>query len=125
MCVSVRARAYCVLEVKLGVNKGQVPNFSAPLKMTISQPRRGLSEVCKGLEPSSRPVLCDRTTIRNSIPPQPQFESIRKLLVLTKLELFLGGDSFTKVVIHDPWNTVTCQSEGQVRSRAFYFGDIY
>ena len=125
MCVSVRARAYCVLEVKLGVNKGQVPNFSAPLKMTISQPRRGLSEVCKGLEPSSSPVLCDRTTIRNSIPPQPQFEIIRKLLVLKKLELFLGGDSFTKVVKHDPWNTVASLSEGQVGSRAFYFGDIY
>ena len=92
VCVRARMRAH-------EVNRGQVPNFSAPLKMTISQPRRGLSEVCKGLEPSSSPVLCDRTTIRNSIPPQPQFEIIRKLLVLKKLELFLGGDSFTKVTM--------------------------
>ena len=125
MSLGVCARAHSALEVKFGVNKGQVPIFSAPLKMTISQPRRGLSEVCKGLEPFSRPVLFDRTTIRNFIPPQPQFESIRKLLVLTKLELFLGGDSFTKVVIHDPWNTVASLSEGQIGSRAFYFGDIY
>ena len=34
----------CVLEVKLGVNKGQVPNFSAPLW-------RGLFEICKDLNP--------------------------------------------------------------------------
>ena len=88
--------------------------------MTISQPRSGLFEVCK--KPSSRSVLCYRTT---SCPPQPQLESIRKPLVLTKLELFLGEDPFTKVVIHDPWNTVTCLSEGQVGSRAFIFHISY
>ena len=44
---------------------------------------------------------------------------------MTKLELFLGEDPFTKVVIHDPWNTVTCLSEGQVGSRAFIFHISY
>ena len=35
--------AYCPFrEVKLGVKKVQVPNGSAPLKLSISQPRRGL-----------------------------------------------------------------------------------
>ena len=58
MCVRARMRAHEVIQ-------GQVPNFSAPLKMTISQPWRGLFEVCKGLKPSSRPVICDGTTIRN------------------------------------------------------------
>ena len=33
------------------VNKGQVTNFSPPLKMTISQHRRGLFEVCEDPNP--------------------------------------------------------------------------
>ena len=58
MSLGVCARAYYEVEVKLGVNKGQVPNFSAPLKMTISQPRRGLSEVCLNTCPQSGVRWC-------------------------------------------------------------------
>ena len=57
------ARAYCALEVKLGVNRGQVPNFSAPQKMTISQPRKGLFEVCKDANPSPISGQVDRMSL--------------------------------------------------------------
>ena len=121
MSLGVCACAYSALEVKLGVNGGKVPNFSAPLELTISQLRKGLFEVCKGLKPSSRPVLHDRTTIRNLLSSSTPIEEHKETPVLTKLELFLGGDSFTKVIRHDPWNTVASLSEGQVGSRAFIF----
>ena len=73
MSLGVCARAHSALEVKLGVNGGKVPNFSAPLELTISQPRKGIFEVCKGLKPSSRPVLCNRTTIRNLLSSSTPF----------------------------------------------------
>ena len=50
------ARAKC----RVARFKDVVTYFSAHLKLLVSQPRRGLFEVCKSLEPSSGPVLPDR-----------------------------------------------------------------
>ena len=88
------------------VNKGQVPNFSTISKLTISQPRRGLFEVCKSLKPSSRPAPGERTTIRNLLSSTTPFGGYKETPVLTELEPFLEGDPFTKVVRHDQWNTM-------------------
>ena len=116
MCVRARMRVH-------EVNRGQVPNFSTIGKLTISQPRRGLFEVCKSLKPSSRPAPGERTTIRNLLSSTTPFGGYKETPVLTELEPFLEGDPFTKVDRYDPWSTVTSRVE--VGSRAFYFGDIY
>ena len=94
-----------------GVNKGQVPNFSTIGKLTISQPRRGLFEVCKSLKPSSRPAPGERTTIRNLLSSTTPFGGYKETPVLTELEPFLEGDPFTKVDRYDPWSTVTSRVE--------------
>ena len=104
MCVRARM---CVHEV----NKGQVPNFSTIGKLTISQPRRGLFEVCKSLKPSSRPAPGERTTIRNLLSSTTPFGGYKETPVLTELEPFLEGDPFTKVDRYDPWSTVTSRVE--------------
>ena len=99
MCVRARMRVH---EVK----KGQVPNFSTIGKLTISQPRRGLFEVCKSLKPSSRPAPGERTTNRNLLSSTTPFGGYKETPILTELEPFLEGDPFTKVIRHDQWNTM-------------------
>ena len=118
MCVRARM---CVH----GVNKGQVPNFSTIGKLTISQPRRGLFEVCKSLKPSSRPAPGERTTIRNLLSSTTPFGGYKETPVLTELEPFLEGDPFTKVDRYDPWSTVTSRVEVGLGRGLLHFGDIY
>ena len=96
MSLGVCACAYSALEVKLGVNGGKVPNFSAPLELTISQLRKGLFEVCKGLKPSSRPVLHDRTTIRNLLSSSTPIEEHKETPGLDKVRVISGRRLFYK-----------------------------
>ena len=95
MSLGVCARAHSALEVKFWVNKGQVPNFSAPLKMTISQPRRGLFEFCKGLKPSSRLVLCHKTT-RSLLSSSTLIGEHKETPVLDKVRFISGSRLFNK-----------------------------